>query len=121
MKNLLLLFLLGFPYWLTAQDPKIGDCLFHESSGLDYCFAADSSTYDPILGDSYRLLLVINQEDGTEMARHYLKVNLAADFDYDSSQSIWKNFTCLSSREHRPFIYTIQKARHLIRFYQAQS
>ena len=71
------------PFLLVAQDLKIGDCFVHESSGLKYCFGADSSTHDPYLGDSYRIFLISKQEDGTELARHKLEVNLAADFGYE--------------------------------------
>ena len=67
---------------LHAQDLKTGACFTHEAGSVRYCFAADSSTLDPYLGDCYRILLITDPGDGTELARHYLKVNVAADFDY---------------------------------------
>jgi len=82
MKKNLMLFLLLVPYLLLAQETKNGDCFFQKSSGLSYCFAADSSTYDQVLGDSYRILLISNRDAGTEVDRFYLQVNLAADFGY---------------------------------------
>lgn len=83
MKKAILIILLGIPCLLAAQDLKMGDCFTHKAKGIEYCVAADSSTYDQNLGDSYRLFLIINQEDETELTRHYLKVNLASDFAYE--------------------------------------
>jgi len=67
---------------LFAQNLKIGDCWLDNTSDIRYCFAADSSTYDKALGDSYRILIVSNTEDDSELAKYYLNVNLSADFDY---------------------------------------
>ena len=82
MRLIVKLMLLCIPCMLHAQDLKTGTCFTHEASNTRYCFAADSSTYDPYLGDCYRILLISNPGDGREVARHYLEVNLAADFEY---------------------------------------
>jgi hypothetical protein len=70
------------PYFTLAQNPKIGECYTYEEKGIKYCFAADSTTFDKALGDSFRILIVSNSQDDSELARYYLNVNLSADFAY---------------------------------------
>lgn len=103
MKRILLLCLLWMPYLLAAQDFKIGDCFVQKSSGLKYCFGADSSTHDLVLGDSYRIFLISNPEDGTELDRHKLEVNLAADFGYEFVREYLEIFNLLIIRGAQAF------------------
>jgi len=83
MNKILFAVMFLIPGFLFGQELKIGDCFLHKASGIQYCFAADSSTYDTLLGDSYRLLLISKVEGARELARHYLKINLASDFGYE--------------------------------------
>ena len=95
MRKNCLVVLLWIPFLACAQNLKIGECFIHKDKDTEYCFAADSTTFDSVLGDSYRIFLVSNKAEDTELARYVLRVNLAADFPYEFNSEFLHEYNLL--------------------------
>ena len=66
-----------------GQQLKIKDCFVDAKQELNYCIASDTVTYDEILGDSYRLLLISDEKSKAKVQSYYLDINTSPDFPYD--------------------------------------
>ncbi len=80
---------------VLAQNTKVGDCYINTASEIQYCFAADSTTYDKALGDSYRILIISSTKDDSELAKYYLNVILSADFSYKFNDGYLEEYSIL--------------------------
>lgn len=68
-----------------------GNFFTGRKAGLQLFITADSSTYDPDMGDSHRLLEIYKMDDCSLIDRIELPVNVSPDFPYYFAEIIYNN------------------------------